>query len=499
MSNGFNSQILEEKLSKLNNSQQSIETLSQWCILHRKKANHIVETWEKYFNNSPNERRIPFLYLANDILQNSRRKGSEFVNEFWKVLAGAMKSVYANGNSHGKHEVIRLVTIWDERKVFGSRGRGLKEEIFGNEPLPVLENSGKSSQSIKIVKKDSHSMRVKLAVGGMLEKIVTAYQPILDEHLTEDTTLNKCKSTASLLEKMQKDVDDACTQDHQNVPHVLNNLQEQETILKQCVEKLENVQASRAALILLLKDALHEQESRMELVSSHLQVAKNETEHLGNLKHKLNLLSVALNMPVQPATSMATSMSSATEDNKKTAAAIAAKLAASTSSAQMLVSALSTLVAEEAASVKKPKLETPVPAPMPEMANPYVVQGQQQQPALNPLMVQINQIPQFAPPPPPLPPRPPPPGIQQFNPPSSGPMFGMPMPPPPPFTFGGNVIPPPPPLSSHPLMSVPRSIPPLPLLPPPPQQQQQSVQAGFHPPQGIGFYGQPQTAPASRQ
>ncbi|XP_039136402.1 regulation of nuclear pre-mRNA domain-containing protein 1B-like isoform X2 [Dioscorea cayenensis subsp. rotundata] len=204
--------------------------LSQWCILHRKKANHIVETWEKYFNNSPNERRIPFLYLANDILQNSRRKGSEFVNEFWKVLAGAMKSVYANGNSHGKHEVIRLVTIWDERKVFGSRGRGLKEEIFGNEPLPVLENSGKSSQSIKIVKKDSHSMRVKLAVGGMLEKIVTAYQPILDEHLTEDTTLNKCKSTASLLEKMQKDVDDACTQDHQNVPHVLNNLQEQETI-----------------------------------------------------------------------------------------------------------------------------------------------------------------------------------------------------------------------------------------------------------------------------
>lgn len=89
----------------------SWSALSQWCILHRKKANHIVETWEKYFNNSPNERRIPFLYLANDILQNSRRKGSEFVNEFWKVLAGAMKSVYANGNSHGKHEVIRLVSL----------------------------------------------------------------------------------------------------------------------------------------------------------------------------------------------------------------------------------------------------------------------------------------------------------------------------------------------------------------------------------------------------
>ena len=46
----------------------------------------------------------------------------------------------------------------------------------------------------------------------MLEKIVTAYQPILDEHFTEDTTLNKFKSTANLLEKMQEDVDEACTQ-----------------------------------------------------------------------------------------------------------------------------------------------------------------------------------------------------------------------------------------------------------------------------------------------
>lgn len=46
---------------------------------------------------------------------------------------------------------------------------------------------------------------------------------------------------------------------------MLNNLQEQETILKQCVEKLENVQASRAALILLLKDALHEQVSCLNL------------------------------------------------------------------------------------------------------------------------------------------------------------------------------------------------------------------------------------------
>lgn len=84
--------------------------LSRWCITHRKKAKQIVETWDKLFNSSQKEQRVSFLYLANDILQNSRRKGSEFVNEFWKVLPGALKHVYENGDEYGKKAVTRLVS-----------------------------------------------------------------------------------------------------------------------------------------------------------------------------------------------------------------------------------------------------------------------------------------------------------------------------------------------------------------------------------------------------
>lgn len=83
--------------------------LSRWCITHRKKAKQIVETWDKSFNSSQKEQRVSFLYLANDILQNSRRKGSEFVNEFWKVLPAALKHVYDNGDEYGKKAVTRLV------------------------------------------------------------------------------------------------------------------------------------------------------------------------------------------------------------------------------------------------------------------------------------------------------------------------------------------------------------------------------------------------------
>ena len=83
--------------------------LSRWCISHRKKAKQIVETWDKLFNSSQKEQRVSFLYLANDILQNSRRKGSEFVNEFWKVLPVSLKNVYDHGDESGKKAVARLV------------------------------------------------------------------------------------------------------------------------------------------------------------------------------------------------------------------------------------------------------------------------------------------------------------------------------------------------------------------------------------------------------
>ena len=85
--------------------------LSHWCIFHRKKAEQVVQTWEKAFHSSQKEQKIPLLYVANDILQNSKRNGTEFVGEFWKVLPGALKDVMENGDDRGKNVVSRLVSL----------------------------------------------------------------------------------------------------------------------------------------------------------------------------------------------------------------------------------------------------------------------------------------------------------------------------------------------------------------------------------------------------
>ncbi|KAI4300987.1 hypothetical protein L6164_034308 [Bauhinia variegata] len=553
----FDGQILAEKLLKLNNSQQSIESLSRWCISHRKKAKEIVETWDKLFNSSQKEQRVSFLYLANDILQNSRRKGSEFVNEFWKVLPAALRHVYENGDEYGKKAVTRLVDIWEERKVFGSRGQGLKDELTGKNPPPSSASNGKSSNPIKIVKRDAHSVRIKLAVGGLPEKILTAFQSVLEEHHIEEVALNKCNATVHHVGKLMEDIENTLAHGNQLGSTVLTDLQNQEKELQQYIEQLENAEAARASLLSQLKDALQEQESSQGIVRTQLQVARGQIEQAVSLRKRLmmsapvpgplnttasqaaevtrvleqNLPSIQLSsippqhLLTQPLSSFAP-LKATEEDNKKAAAAaVAAKLAASTSSAQMLTSVLSSLVAEEAASMndglksagftsglpifnpeKRPKLDKPMPVSdgsnsdmgissffqtlqQPSMANVQLAPSTSLQP-----ISQGNQLQAAFAAAAPLPPPPHSPANTPANQyvQSTGLMVGGI-----PYGYGSsNNLPPPPPLPPHVAMGLQR-----PSTQSSPQSQAQQAQqpatGGFYRPPGIGFYGSthPSTPP----
>ncbi|CAM0950387.1 unnamed protein product [Alopecurus aequalis] len=484
----FTEERLSEKLDKLSSSAASIQTLSNWCIFHRKRAKRVVDTWERQFNNAKTDKKVSFLYLSNDILQNSKRKGGEFVNEFWRVLPGLLKDFYENGGQHGKKVVARLIGIWDERKVFGTRSESLKDILSDNPPSSNNNDTGsnptsKPSSVSKSAQKDSSPIINKLTVSGMPEKIITAYQSVLDQYFDEDTAINKCKTTVSVLEKMDKDVDEACTNDIQQAPSLVSNLQEQEAILKQCIEQLESVDAARIILISHLKEALSEQEIKSELLRNHLQVARAEAEHAVQLRQRLGSAHVTSGawstsstlmtaipseqtavmmqnaaispisphyQPPHPATLLSATTSAAGDEPKKTAAAMADKLASLSSPEQVLSSILASFAAEQAASMssdspsvelsegppgfstpKRPRIENPTQGG--DMGAPtfYGQLQQAQQNGAPPTSLgsmqpstQANQAPgSFPPPPPPLP-SVLPPLLQQFSQ-NAGGMFGM--------------------------------------------------------------------------
>ncbi|CAL0332960.1 unnamed protein product [Lupinus luteus] len=451
MGSTFNPQILVEKLAKLNASQTSIETLSHWCIFHMNKAKQVVETWARQFHCSPREKRLAFLYLANDILQNSRRKGSDFVGEFWKVLPDALRDVIANGDEFARNAALRLIGIWEDRKVFGSRGQLLKEEFVGRR----VENN---SRDVKPM-----NMKLRPSAGNALEKIVSGYHVIYGEQTDEDAVLNKCRNAIICLEKADKEIGHDSNSGKFHGSALEDELEGQNAVLRDCIEQLTAIESSRATLVSHLREALHDQEVKLGQIRSQIQAARVQSEQANNTCRQLlngnNIQSLAEQGSKEIQASMASGgyisddreqsaplmytpqasfppKSGHIEENtrKSAAAAVAAKLTASTSSAQMLSYVLSSLASEgvignpinessgDYHSEKRIKLENdqsyipspnPQQPPLPLFSLPESIQhngsstNQQSSP---------NELP--PPPPPPSsspPPLPPPPPMPQYS------------------------------------------------------------------------------------
>jgi len=115
----FSEESLEKKLVELNQSQQSIQGLSLWIIHHRKHHSKIVSTWQRELYKASNSRKLVFLYLANDVVQNSRKKAPEFSKEFGHCLKKVLEHLTAlNLDERTVKSISRLVGIWKERNIF---------------------------------------------------------------------------------------------------------------------------------------------------------------------------------------------------------------------------------------------------------------------------------------------------------------------------------------------------------------------------------------------
>ncbi|XP_056438341.1 regulation of nuclear pre-mRNA domain-containing protein 1A-like [Gadus chalcogrammus] len=114
----FSEAALEKKLSELSNSQQSVQTLSLWLIHHRKHSQTIVTVWLNELKKAQVSRKLTFVYLANDVIQNSKRKGPEFTQDFAPIIVDAFKHVSREGEESFKKQLGRVLSIWQERAVY---------------------------------------------------------------------------------------------------------------------------------------------------------------------------------------------------------------------------------------------------------------------------------------------------------------------------------------------------------------------------------------------
>ncbi|PWZ11152.1 ATP sulfurylase 4, chloroplastic [Zea mays] len=95
----------------------------------------------------------------------------------------------------------------------------MEDVMLGAAPLPVLDMTKKCSRSsaIRIIKRVSRSVKLRLGTGGTTERIISALHTVLSEQGDEDDDLKKCKTSMCHVGKMQKDVDSACSKESDSV------------------------------------------------------------------------------------------------------------------------------------------------------------------------------------------------------------------------------------------------------------------------------------------
>jgi hypothetical protein len=118
---------LVDKLKRLQQTEESIQTLSQWALMFTKHHKRTVDIWMREFKAATVDRKL-LLYFCNDVMQTSRKKTLDFIKAFGKVLPEAFKIVRAERNPGLTKSTNRLLDVWEQRNVFGAGDfvRGLR-------------------------------------------------------------------------------------------------------------------------------------------------------------------------------------------------------------------------------------------------------------------------------------------------------------------------------------------------------------------------------------
>ncbi|XP_067426081.1 regulation of nuclear pre-mRNA domain-containing protein 1A isoform X3 [Emydura macquarii macquarii] len=216
----FSEAALERKLSELSNSQQSVQTLSLWLIHHRKHSGLIVTVWERELRKAKPNRKLTFLYLANDVIQNSKRKGPEFTKDFAPVIVEAFKHVSSETDESCKKHLGRVLSIWEERSVYENDVlEQLRQALYGDrkarkrtfEQIKVEENNCSAQSSPSDPPQTTDLIRALQELENAASGDAAVHQRIASLPVeVQDVSLLDRITDKESGEQLSKMVDDAC-------------------------------------------------------------------------------------------------------------------------------------------------------------------------------------------------------------------------------------------------------------------------------------------------
>ncbi|ALC39556.1 CG15160 [Drosophila busckii] len=111
----FDEELFETRLEALKDTQECIQQMSNWCLQHRINHKKIIHSWLNVFKRVRVDHRLVLFYLANDVIQYSKRKRYEFV-ECWATALQRATTMVRDERVKGK--ILRIFKIWEQREIY---------------------------------------------------------------------------------------------------------------------------------------------------------------------------------------------------------------------------------------------------------------------------------------------------------------------------------------------------------------------------------------------
>ncbi|KAI0169466.1 DUF618-domain-containing protein [Hypoxylon sp. FL1284] len=107
------------KLSALSETSDSIVSVGQWIMFHRRHADRTVQLWFQRLKDSTSHKRLNLIYLANEVAQQTKaRRREDFVVAFSPIMAEAVATAYKGATTEIQQRIQRVVDVWRDRNIF---------------------------------------------------------------------------------------------------------------------------------------------------------------------------------------------------------------------------------------------------------------------------------------------------------------------------------------------------------------------------------------------
>ena len=110
-----------------------------------------MKCWFKELGKAkPNARKLTFLYLANDVSQNSKKKHPEYSKEFGSVMKPVLEHLAVIDLEEKTEKTVkaieRLLKIWQDRNIFDANIQADLSKIWTTKILEaaVADNGSKT-------------------------------------------------------------------------------------------------------------------------------------------------------------------------------------------------------------------------------------------------------------------------------------------------------------------------------------------------------------------